>query len=96
MPLRSLSQWLRGLKGDGQNDQYDAYGLLMSLNYTDDLGIAWRADFIKYRQIDNNELPVKLNIEGGGYLIKLNIDSWVLDEEQPKIKHQRLSIPGIS
>ena len=96
IPLKSMRLWLRGLPGDGEGVSYDSFGRLRSLFYTDEFDTQWAATFERYRDVDGNQLPVRIRVEGGDYLIKLRTESWDVETREQVPNRERLQIPGIS
>ncbi len=96
IPLHSLGLWLRGLPGEGREIAYDSYGRLRSLFYRDEFDTLWAATFERYRDVSGIQLPVRIRVEGGDYVIKLRADTWDAEESDAPPNSQRLQIPGIS
>lgn len=96
IPLRSLRFWLKGLPGDGHQVEYDGYGRMRSLLYIDAYDIIWKADFERYRSVEGRQLPVRIRVEGGEFLIKLNTDQWDVEAPVEQEVPVRFSIPGAS
>ena len=96
VPLNSMRLWLRGLPGEVEDVSYDSYGRLRSLFYTDEFDTQWAATFERYRDVDGNQLPVRIRVEGGDYVIKLRTESWDVEASEQVPETERLQIPGIS
>lgn len=96
IPLRSLRFWLKGLPGDGYQVNYDPYGRMRSLLYRDAYDTLWRAEFERYRTVEGRELPVRIRVEGGGFLIKLITDRWDVEAPTEQKAPVRFSIPGVN
>lgn len=96
IPLRSLRFWLKGLPGDGHQVEYDQYGRMRSLLYVDAYDIIWKADFDRYRLVGGRQLPVRIRVEGDGFLIKLTTDQWDVEAPLQQQAPVRFSIPGAS
>ena len=78
IPLEQMSQWLRGLPGAGQKIQRDDRGRLKSLQYRDSGGLNWRAQFLKYTDLDGLDVPALIFANGGPYNVRLKLRDWLL------------------
>ncbi len=96
IPLRNLPYWLKGLPGGGHQVEFDEFGRMRSLLYLDAYDIVWHAKLERYRSVEGRQLPVRIRVEGGGFLIKLNTDQWDVEAPAKKETPVRFSIPGVS
>ncbi len=105
IPLNQMSEWLRGLPGDGKNIKRDERERIESLQYRDSEGLTWRARFLSYTQSEGLELPAVITATGGPYNVSLKLREWVLASSDGNTEPgknpvnevkspQRLAIPG--
>lgn len=80
VPVSQLSDWLRGLPGEGRDLEYDTAGRLVALQLRDEAGRLWRARFRRYASIDGIELPALITAVSKPYHVRLVLKRWQLGE----------------
>ena len=78
VPLSQMSFWIKGLPGNIARPQYDQGGRLLQLDYTDQDGTPWVADFKTYQRVGDLDLPARIDIAGRDYKIRLLIRNWLV------------------
>lgn len=72
IPLASLSDWVRGLRGkDAQSVQYDAQGRLAHMQQA-----GWSIDYLWPQEAGDNALPRRIDAVKGQAKVKLLVDQW--------------------
>ncbi|MDO6459557.1 lipoprotein insertase outer membrane protein LolB [Granulosicoccaceae sp. 1_MG-2023] len=96
IPLQALSSWLIGLAGPFDDAVYDDFGRLETLSYTDPEGIVWRAGFEEYTLVEDLQLPLRIQVRGAGFTLRLSADEWLPGERRVSTPAAppRLMIPG--
>ena len=102
VPLSQLQLWLRGLPGEQAEGFYDPFGRLKLLRYVAPDQIQWRAEFNRYQQLGELDLPSLIDVEGGDYRIRVVVSEWqaleaeTVDGDDKADGPTRLQIPGRS
>lgn len=109
VPVSQMSDWLRGLPGDGQDLDYDDTGRLVALRLRDDAGRLWQARFRRYETVDGVDLPALITAVSKPYHVRLVLRHWQLGnpagetplpdsdpspDASPEPAPSRLHIPG--
>lgn len=104
VPFRTVSEWLRGLPGEGVEPRDDGSGRLGALRYRDADGRWWEVDFDRYQRIEGLWLPGRIRASEASNSARANDDPWQLRwrlgsagrpaRESPSTAPPRLGIPG--
>lgn len=99
VPFEQLQLWVRGLPGDARAVVRDASGRLASLQIEDSSGTRWEARFLKYAQLDveNLAMPALVTASGGPYSVRVVLKNWQVATDsavpEPHESNKRLPIP---
>ena len=77
VPVPELQRWVRGLPGDSPLEEFnlDEFGRVQQLRQA-----GWQVRFLRYAQVQGQELPDKIFIKNHRLGLRLVIESWQLGE----------------
>ena len=76
IPVQRLRYWVLGLPSDIKDEQYqlDEAGRLASVRSDQ-----WQVQYLRYRNVENLELPAKIIVQGPDLKIKVAVSEWYIN-----------------